>query len=273
MPARIHVDDLSFLGHRFKEARERLELSRVELVREAGYKNTNKGCRRIRHIERGDPPLADVRVLRRFAHVLELDLEALWRAVRQRHKARLEAEREAHEVWLGSLLRSAREEAGLTVEETIERAGLEPRGRFERRLRKLETGEYRFAMQDELEGLCGALDIRELRAFAALQKECEYYDDLDGRPTIVLRLVPAFYTTKTYPDHFTAADVLDFAREFSADKGLKVCVVMQDKRSVFIEQGAYHTETWEPPSMSIGGQNIGVLPPLPLTFVQVDEQE
>ncbi len=272
MPARIHVDDLEFLGDRFKEARERLGLRRVELVREAGYKNTNKGCRRIRHIERGEPPLADERVLRRFAHVLELDLEALWDEVRQRHRARLEAEREGHELWLGGLLRRAREEAGLTVEETIERAGLEPSARFERRLRKFETGEYRFAMQHELEGLCGALDIRELKAFAALQKECEYYDDLDGRPTVVLRLIPAFYTTKTYPDHFTTADVLEFASEFSAEKGLKVCVVFPDKRSVFIERDGYHFETWEPPSMSIGGQNIGVLPPLPLTFGEPDEQ-
>lgn len=120
--------------------------------------------------------------------MLDLDLDALFDAIGER-----EQERERQKRWLGTLLERAREQGGWSVEQVVEAAGLEPADTYEMRLRRLESGEYRFPMMDELAALCEALEIRQLQAYAAYQRECEYYDRLDGRAQAVVRLMPAFY--------------------------------------------------------------------------------
>jgi hypothetical protein len=159
-------------------------------VREAGYKNINKGCRKIRHIERGEAPLA-------------------------------------------------------------EEAGLAPTAKHERRLRRMESGECRFPMLDEFEVLTEALDISGPKAFWAYQKECRYYDD-GVAPTIVARLMPAVYNRVSYPKNLSTQDVIEFAMEFSADEGFKVCVTFDDGRALYIEPNGDRSETWQGPSMTIG---------------------
>jgi transcriptional regulator with XRE-family HTH domain len=251
MPARIHVDDLRFLGDQFKEARKRLGLRRVELVREAGYQNTNKGCRRILHIERGEPPLADERVLERFAHVLDLDLDQLFEETHEREQKRREEQRERQKMWVGTLLKGAREQKGWSVEEVIEKAELSPADKYETRLERLESGEYRFPMMDELEALSETLDIAGLKAFAAYKKECEYYDRIGKKPSIVARLMPAFYNKVRYPEHFDTDRILRFAEEFSAKHGFKVCVTLPEGHSVYIEPDGHRFESRRSPTMSI----------------------
>ncbi len=251
MPARIHVDDLRFLGDRFKEARKRLGLRRVELVREAGYKNINKGCRRIRHIESGEPPMADRRVFERFAHALDLQLDELFGRIEQREKMRRQEELERHKLWVGTLLNRAREQKGWGVEQTIDKAGLSPAEKYARRLRRFESGEYRFPMDDELEALCEALEIPGLKALYARQKECEYYDRLDKKPRIVARLMPAFYNRVRYPEHFGTDRTLRFAADFSEEHGFRVCVTFSDGRAVYIEPDGYRFESNRQPTMTI----------------------
>lgn len=252
MPVRIHVDDLRFLGDRFKQARRQLGLRRVELVREAGYENINKGCRRILHIERGEPPLADKRVLERFAHVLDLDLEELFDEIRQREEERREEQSKHQKVWLGTLLKRARKQKGWNIEKVVEEAKLSPVDKYAKRLRYFESGEYRFPMMDELEALADALDISGLKALAAFKRECEYYDRLDKKPSIVARLMPAFYNTLSYPEHYDTERILRFAEEFSAKHGFKVCVTLPQNRSVYVEPDGYRFELPQEPTMTIG---------------------
>ncbi len=250
MKRRIHVDDLRFLGAQFKQAREALGLRRVDVVREAGYQNLEKGCRRLIDIERAEK-LEDERVLERFAHVLDLDLELLWAEVDRREDARCAERRRRQKMWVGTLLEHAREQKGWTLQQVVEAAGLSPVEQYARRLERFEAGEYRFPMRDELEALCDALDVPFKIGVHALAKECDFYDRLDAKPRVVARLMPAVYSELSYPGGVTTAEVLAFAAAFSADRGLRVCVTFSGGRSVYLEPDGYRFESWEGPAMYI----------------------
>ena len=243
MFGRSHVDDLRFIGERFEAARRRVGLSRVELVREAGYENTAKGCRRIRNIERGEATDGDLRTLERFAWVLEIDLDQLEERIEERVEGRRRRELERHPAWLGRMLRSARERSGSSREEVVRAAGLEPVERYARRLERYESAEWRFPADEELEALCGALGVPVATGRATLRQECAYYDELDGQPVVALKGVPGVAVPLEYPRPTCTERVFAFAERRANEEGRQVVTTLADGRSVFFEPGGDRFES------------------------------
>ena len=87
-PETIHRDELAWLAEQFEQARKEAGLSRKETVLEAGYENMAKGVRRLDNIEEGRRKVPDPRVLDRFAHVLDVDMDRIWRTIRERGEER-----------------------------------------------------------------------------------------------------------------------------------------------------------------------------------------
>ena len=241
----IHNDDLSFLAHRFQSTRIRLNLRVPEVLDEADYR---MGCDHVRDIERGKP-VPDA-VYERIAQVLEIDFEKLTDELRNRCEERLRVPpQDLPPRVLGKLLASARNNAGLTVEETISRTGLSPSQTYERRLRRLEAGRDRLPAPHVLEALADALGISPYRLFDAYMKECEYYDEMGGQPNLIIRAMAAVYLPQPLPQGLDTAVYLDQAAAFSVEVNRRVALVFPDKRSVYIRPDGLRAESFRPPTM------------------------
>ena len=64
---------MSHIGQLFKDARRQAGLTRRDAALAAGYRNVNKGLRRLNSIEDGQTKLHDSRIVERFAAVLDID--------------------------------------------------------------------------------------------------------------------------------------------------------------------------------------------------------
>lgn len=262
MSKHLNVEDIEFIARRFKQARDYAELTRLELVQKAGYENIDKGLRRLDRVESGEPPLEPIGVYKRFAEVLPINLARLWDSVKDRIDERAAEKAAEHARWLGPFLKRAREQQGMTVEEVYRKVGEDRDFWSAERLQNLESGTSRFASPGERIRLARVLDVAPVDLENAQRLETEYYDGLEGNPSIVVRLVAACYTTAAYPDDMTTAEILDFARNISGERRLRCCVVLQDTRSVFVNAHNHEFEKFSPPRMRIGDEEIQALPPL-----------
>ncbi len=258
MPAEIRIEeeDLSYIAHLFESARIKLNLRRVEVVREAGYKNTAKGCRRLKHIEGGEQEALPV--YERFAHVLDIDWEEVKEEIRERRrKRREERDQLLPPRRLGSLLRKARERKELSVEEVIDRVedstnlSEEARERWERRFRRLESGSARFPSEVELRAFAGALEVPTEGLRCAAIDERAVYDRQRGVPQCIIRAVPGFYVQKKLPQGCSTLDAIDYAENFSDETNLKVCLVFPDRRALYFNPKTGRHENFTPPSMRL----------------------
>ena len=267
MPAEIRIEeeDLSYIAHLFKSTRIKLNLRAVEVVREAGYKNTAKGCRRLKHIEGGKKKEA-VPVYKRFAHVLDIDWEEFKEELRERsRKRREEWDRHLPPRRLGSLLRKARERKELSVEEVIDKIDFsdkipedadeealeEAKVRWRRRLRRLESGSARFPSEVELRAFAGALEVPTEGLRCAAIDERAVYDRQRGVPQCIIRAVPGFYVQKKLPQGCSTLDAIDYAENFSDETNLKVCLVFPDRRALYFNPKTGRHENFTPPSMRL----------------------
>lgn len=237
-------EDVRFLADRFKRARRRAGLSRKACVREAGYTNIAKGLRRLDNLEHPMEPVPDERVLERFAHVLDVDLDSLRRRLREHHRAREMAELERHPLILGTLLGRARESRGLTPDQVARRATTG--------CRSLESGDRRFPADDDLRSLCEVLDLSVDRARDARSREFAYYDRMEGRPEAAARLVGAILWGFDHPDGLSTEELVAFSHDLSADKDLPVYVGLQDGRCIHIRPGGERFESFSPPRVQLG---------------------
>jgi transcriptional regulator with XRE-family HTH domain len=64
---------MSHLGQLFRNARREAGLTRKQVAQAAGYKNLNKGLRRLGTLEDGQTVLPDPKIVERFAAVLKVD--------------------------------------------------------------------------------------------------------------------------------------------------------------------------------------------------------
>lgn len=156
---------------------------------------------------------------------------------------------------LGRLLQEARKARGWSISETVAAAGLLPQAHFAERLVHIEEGRYRFPTDEELDGLAEALGLEAKNAWGAFDEECTYYDGLPGKPRVVMRLIPAFYSTLRYPDGLSTREILEFAGEKSSTMDRKVCVILQDGKAVYIEPGGERFESERPPYMRLYRNN------------------
>lgn len=272
MPAEIRIkeEDLSYIAHLFKSTRIKLNLRVVEVVREAGYKNIAKGCRRLRHIERGKEKEA-VPVYKRFAQVLDIDWEELKEELRERSRKRRDArDRHLPPPRLGSLLRQARERRELSVEEVIDRIDFsdkipedadeealeealeEAKKRWRRRLRRLESGEARFPSEVELRAFAGALKVTTAGLRCAAIDERAVYDKQRGVPECIIRAVPGFYVQKKLPQGCSTLDAIDYAENFSDETNIRVCLIFPDRRALYFNPRTGRHENFRRPSMRLG---------------------
>ena len=225
-----HADDLDLLARCVRAAREEADLDRKGAAREAGYKNMAKGLRRLDKIEAGRG--AEPRVLDRFAHALDLDMEAIGERIDARRENRRYDELHRHPPVLGSLLRRARRERDATVDELADAAGL-PASRIER----IEAARLRFPTDETLESLCEALELPVDRALQARSTEYAYYDGLDGEPEVGARPMPAVSTIVDHPDGLTAEEVVAWATDYARDHDWRIFVVFPDRRTLYITPG------------------------------------
>lgn len=243
-----HTDDLDLVAHRFEWARIRLNLRVVEVVCEAGFDNVEKGCQKLRDIEDGQPQPPSIYA--RFARVLNIDLDKLEEDLKQqRHERHRRFRQEIPPPQLGDLLQSARHKAEMSVEEVASRTqgAVSPK-----RLHRLEGGRDRFPTDDEIEALAAALSIKEEAIRAVYERERRVYDEQDKAPKLVMRALPGFYVNVSLPQPASTKQQLDYAMEYSRELNKKVCLVFTDGRSIYINPDGERSETFDPPSMSIG---------------------
>ena len=72
---------MSAIGKLFRIARRKRGLSRVDVVKAAGWRNIDRGLRRLDRIEGGDQPFPLTALLQRFAPILGLDEAAMLAAM------------------------------------------------------------------------------------------------------------------------------------------------------------------------------------------------
>ncbi len=247
-----HKEELDHVAHRFEWARITLNLRVVEVVREAGYENINKGCRRLSAIEDGSPQ-PHISVYERFAHILDIDLELLQEELEEIREARRRRIRQDMPPRiLGALFEQARRELNLTEEEIVARTELEPTDHYERRLRRLDSGKARFPTDDEIDEFARALSLSPEAIGRAFEKERRYYDRRDDIPFFILRAIPGVAINLSFPHPMSTKMHLDYATRYAADRKAKVCLVFGDGRSVYINPDGTRSECYEPPHMTIG---------------------
>ncbi len=248
----IHSEELDHVAHRFEWARIQLNLRVVEVVREAGYKNTNRGCRRLRAIENASPQ-NHISVYERFAHVLDIDLDELEEELEEvREDRRRRIRQDMPPRILGTLLEKARRRLELTEPEVIARTDLEPADHYERRFRRLEAGKARFPTAPEIEHFARALSIPAQAIRQAFEKERLVYDRCDDCPHLILRAIPGVAVTLPIPSRRSTKWYLEYADEYASHRRAKVCLVFKDGRSVYINPDGTRSECFEPPYMTIG---------------------
>ena len=255
----IDRDDLNHLATLFQSTRIRLNLTIIDVVREAGYKNTNKGCRHLRHLERSRELPSD-EIYQRFAQVLDIDFTELEADIAARREARRTIPpQDLPPRILGALLERARQAAGLTHKELTEALGWLPRDIRERRLRRLEAGRDRFPSNTELQELASALSLSIDTLKAARHQEYAHYDNLKKAPKFIFRAMPAIYITQSLPDDLNpatasaaTAGAIAYAEEFATLRGFNTCLVFPDSRSLYLFPSGSRSESFEPPQMRLG---------------------
>lgn len=243
-----HDDDLELVAHRFEWARIRLNLNVEDVVREAGYEDIDKGCRRLRNLEDGKPQPESIYA--RFGQVLDIDLEQLAEDLEQQRRHRYEKDRQQMPPReLGALLESARDREDLTVEQAASRTDEIV---SVRRLRRLEGGRDRFPSDAEIEALAQALSVSVEAIRNVCERERRIYDRRGDEPLLIMRAVPGFYTTTPLPQPSSTLQKLQYAQQFAKEKNVSVCLVFPDRRSVYIDPDGNRCESHRPPSMSVG---------------------
>lgn len=247
MKIHIYDNDLGFLGQRFKEARKAAGLRHIEVVREAGYKNINKGCRRIIEIERAERKQTGA-VYERFAHVLAMDLEELTEALlHERHLVDKEWRENLPPAILGDVLRAARRRAGMDIDEVVHRCGLEGLRTTRSRIARLESGEARFPSWGERYRLADTLSIKQDVLDRAYEEECALYDG-QGTLYALFRAVPTVPAIKRISGGLRTKEAISYARKLASEVGREVIVVFPDFRHLYISSGGSRREKLQPPS-------------------------
>lgn len=242
--------ELDHVAHRFEWARLRLNLRIVEVVRETGTQNINKGCRRLRAIENGSPqPLS---IYNSFAPVLDIDLDELHEELEDiREQRRQKIRQDMPPRILGALLEKGRQSLDLVEDEVIARTALEPPEDYVRRFRRLEAGKARFPTDDEIEAFGSVLLISPKAIRRAFEKERRPYDRRDDGPELLLRAIPAVAVRLPIPHNRSTKWYLDYAGEYAEDRQVKVCLVFGDGRSVYINPNGTRIECYQPPHMTL----------------------
>ncbi len=190
----IHRADLPLVASRFTTARRDQGFSQPELVREAGYRNINKGLRRLRHLESGSPKAPDHRIIERFGYTLGLDLDALATELRHRQRKRQQARQKEAPPQppriLGALLQKARNRRGLSIPQLVARLDVPHTDRLENRIKHLESGQLRLPTQTELLNLARPLALCPNRLLQARHNEADQIDRTAEPARMVLEVSP-----------------------------------------------------------------------------------
>jgi len=153
---------------------------------------------------------------------------------------------------IGRLFRLARTALGLSLGETVKRAGYANVSKGANKLLRIERGVDPFPAKHLLERFGKALALTEEQSMTAL---CEEFCELDKpiKPEAIVRLMPAVYVPVALPDGASPDEAVRAAKQHSTITGRKVFVRLSRIRGVYVQPDGISFESYDIPWSSLGG--------------------
>jgi transcriptional regulator with XRE-family HTH domain len=151
---------------------------------------------------------------------------------------------------VGRLIADARQAKGWSEKDLVMAAGYRKVDKGLRRLRRIEDGSDPLPDERRLAPFAKALGLDGEAVLLAL---CSDFDALDApmQPQVVIRWMPAFYGRMALPEGCTEERAVELAKRFSAEQGLRCCVMLSRVRSIYVEPNGTETLSFQPPGCSI----------------------